>query len=153
MALRLTVRSVKHSRMRRVLLGLDGSANALRAAEWTASLCSSLGAEVVAVHALGLLHTTESGDLVAADRHRAAIRGELEAWCAPLRDAGIDFTARLCEGEPVSALLDTAEELDADLVVVGTRGAGTAPRSSLGSTSRMLAQQAHRPIVIVPDSA
>ena len=73
--LRLTVRPVS-------IRACDGSSSAstvrqthVRAAEWTASLCSSLGAEVVALHALGLLHTTESGDLVAADRHREADTG------------------------------------------------------------------------------
>jgi nucleotide-binding universal stress UspA family protein len=135
------------------MVGLDGSADSRRAAEWTASLCAALGIDAIATHVLGLLHRTPSGELVASDRHRDSIRNELQHWCAPLRDAGIEYQAMLYEGEPVAALLDAADELDVDLIVVGTHGAGNAPRSALGSTSRMLVQQTRRPVVVVPEPA
>jgi nucleotide-binding universal stress UspA family protein len=140
--------------IRSIVVGIDGSTQARRAEEWAADLARALDAEVVAVHALGLIHHTETGELVASDTHREEIRGEFEgAWCAPLRDAGVRFRAELREGNPVTALLDVADELDADLVVVGSRGAGGFPGLLLGSTSTQVAQHAHTPVAIVPEPA
>jgi nucleotide-binding universal stress UspA family protein len=139
--------------IRRIVVGLDGSAQARRAAEWAANLASLVDADVIAVHALGLLHETATGQLVAADTHRDEIRRELDVWCAPLHDAGVRHRGELREGNPVTAVLDLAEELDADLIIVGSRGAGGFPGLLLGSTSAQIAQHAHRPVVIVPEPA
>jgi nucleotide-binding universal stress UspA family protein len=140
--------------IRRIVVGIDGSTQAHRAEQWSADLARALDAEVVAVHALGLLHRTATGELVASDTHRDEIRAEFEqSWCAPLRDAGVRYRAELREGNPVTALLDVADELDADLVVVGSRGAGGFPGLLLGSTSAQVAQHARTPVVIVPEPA
>jgi nucleotide-binding universal stress UspA family protein len=136
--------------IRRVVVGLDGSADAHRAAQWAGGLAAAVGAEVIAVHALGLLHRTATGDVLAADTHRDQIREELEQWCAPLREAGVRHRSELREGNPVSALLEVVDEVDADIVVVGRRGAGGFPGPLLGSTSTQVAQQAHGAVVIVP---
>jgi nucleotide-binding universal stress UspA family protein len=138
----------------RIIVGVDGSDDARRAAAWAATLAGAVGAEVVVVHALGLLHRTASGATVASDLHREDIRTELEAaWCAPLRDAGVAYRAELREGNPVTALLDAAGDADADLLVVGSRGVGGFPGLMLGSTSTQLAQHTRRPLVIVPEKS
>jgi nucleotide-binding universal stress UspA family protein len=47
------------------------------------------------------------------------------------------------------AIVDTADELDVDLVVLGARGlAGV--RAYLGSVSNHVLQHAHRPVLVVP---
>jgi nucleotide-binding universal stress UspA family protein len=137
--------------VRRVMVCLDGSPHAHRAASWAAGLAGVIGADVTAAHALGLLHRSEGGEIVTADAHRDEIRDELERWCAPLRDAGVSYRAKLLEGDPVTALLRLADEEGVDLIVVGSRGTGGAPGRLLGSTSTQLAQQARRPVVIVPE--
>jgi nucleotide-binding universal stress UspA family protein len=138
----------------RIIVGVDGSDDARRAAAWAATVAGAVGAEVVVVHALGLLHRTPSGVTVASDLHRAEILAELEAaWCAPLRDAGVVYRAELREGNPVIALLDAADDADADLLVVGSRGVGGFPGLMLGSTSTQLAQHTRWPLVIVPNTS
>ena len=103
------------------------------------------------VHALGLLHRTTGGETVPSDTHREEIRAELEqSWCAPLRDAGVSYRAELLEGNPVTAILGVAEDVGADVIVVGSRGVGGFPELLLGSTSTQLAQHSRRPVVIVP---
>jgi len=138
--------------IRRIVVGVDGSEHAARAVAWAAGLARALDADVVAVHALGLLHWTGRGAAVASDSYRDEIRAELEgAWCAPLRDAGARYRAELREGNPVAALLGVADETAADVVVVGSRGMGGFPELLLGSTSTQVAQHARRPVVIVPE--
>ncbi len=136
----------------RIIVGVDGSEHARRATAWTADLARAVGAEVVVVHALGLLHRTASGALVASDLHRDEIADELErSWCAPIRDAGVPYRGELREGNPVTALLDAADDAHADLLVVGSRGLGGFPGLLLGSTSTQIAQHARRPVVIIPE--
>ena len=134
-----------------IVVGVDGSANALRAVEWTAGLAARTGARVVAVHALGLLFHGEDGEVRPAQPMRAEIERKLaEEWCRPLVAAGVDHDARAIDGSPVMGLLGVADEVDADLVVVGSRGLGGVPELLLGSTSTQVAQLAHRPVTIIP---
>ena len=134
-----------------ILVGVDGSVHARRATEWAATLARAVGGTVVVVHALGLLHRRPDGTMVPSDGARDEIRAELEDdWCAPLRDAGIEYRAELREGTPVRALMTAADELDADVIVLGSRGAGGFAGLRLGSTSQQVTQHSRRPVVIIP---
>ncbi len=87
--------------IRRIVVGLDDSEHATRAAAWAADLARVLDAEVIAVHALGLLHHTAEGAVLPSDTHRDEIRVEFEQlWCASVRDRGVQYRAELREGEP-----------------------------------------------------
>ena len=137
--------------IRRIVVGTDGSDNARRALAWAASLAAACGAEVVAVHCLGLLFHPTATDLEPAQPHRDEIRALLEgAWTAPLREAGVEHRGELRDGSPVTVLLAVADDVDADLVVVGSRGVGGFAGLLLGSTSTQLAQHSPRPVLIVP---
>ena len=134
-----------------IVVGVDGSPNACRAVQWAAGLAARTGARVVAVHALGLLFHGEDGEVRPAQPMRAEIQQKLEReWCAPLVAAGVTYEGRAIDGSPVMVLLSVADEVDADLVVVGSRGLGGFPELLLGSTSTQVAQLARRPVTIVP---
>jgi nucleotide-binding universal stress UspA family protein len=136
-----------------MLVGLDGSEGARQAAGWAAALARQVGGTVIAVHALGLLHRRADGSFHAADVDRDAILRELtDDWCAPLREAGVDHTAVLAEGPPAPAILATADEVDADLIVLGSRGLGGFPHLLLGSTSAQVVEHCRRPVVVVPSA-
>jgi nucleotide-binding universal stress UspA family protein len=136
-----------------IVVGVDGSAASGRATAWAATLAGALGGEVVVVHALGLLHHRPDGETVASDTHRDEIRADLEqVWCAPAREAGVAYRSEVREGNPVTVLLETADDVDASLIVVGSRGLGGFPGLQLGSTSAQVAQHSHRPVAIVPDN-
>lgn len=126
----------------RILVGLDGSTAASRALWWAAQLAVDLGADVVALHALG----SRAPENVAT-RARQLLDGD---WTGPLRTAGARYDTRLDERDPRIALLATAEEIDAGLIVTGTRGTGFVPGVLLGSVANHLAVSAHRPLAVVP---
>jgi nucleotide-binding universal stress UspA family protein len=84
----------------------------------------------------------------------ALLEGE---WTEELRAAGVAVRCRLEDGGAVTALLRAAEEEAADLIVVGSRGAGGFSDLHLGSTSHHLGSTSHqvalyadRPVTIVP---
>jgi nucleotide-binding universal stress UspA family protein len=133
-----------------IVVGVDGSPCSERALEWAAALAAELGAEVVAVHALGLL-VHVGATTAPAQEHRAEVRARLEGpWTASLRAAGVAHRCVLVDGNPVTALLAAAGEHGGCMVVVGSRGTGGFPGLQLGSTSHQLAQYASLPVVIVP---
>jgi nucleotide-binding universal stress UspA family protein len=135
-----------------MLVGLDGSDGARRAADWAAALALQLGSTVTAVHALGFLHQRADDSFHAADADREAIFREVsDDWCAPLRDADVTHVAVLAEGPPAPAILATADEVGADLIVLGSRGLGGFPQLLLGSTSAQVVTHSSRPVVVVPN--
>jgi nucleotide-binding universal stress UspA family protein len=127
--------------VRRILVGVDGSDNAQRALGWTIDLATALGAEVVAVHSLGLLESP----------HHDEIAEQFEqVWCAPLLDTDLPSFRVLRDGNPVQVIITVAEEQDVDLIVLGSRGVGGFPEQLLGSTSHQVAERTTRPVVIIP---
>jgi nucleotide-binding universal stress UspA family protein len=135
----------------RILVGVDGSDNSRVALAWAADLALALGAELTAVHAFGLLESvaTEPGTTT-EDRRRATEHRFTTEWSAVLDDRNVRAKRVLRDGDPVSVLLRVADETDAQLVVVGSRGLGARPELLLGSTSSHVAQRSRRPVVIIP---
>ncbi len=131
---------------RRVVVGVDGSSAATAALRWAAGEAVATGAQLVVVHAVGLLEHAGLATAPAQEAREDVVRRVVE-------EAGLDATRldwRVVDGEPCAALLRQAG--GADLVVVGTRGAGAHSGTLLGSTSLALAEHAVVPLVIVPSS-
>jgi nucleotide-binding universal stress UspA family protein len=140
------------ARVGRILIGVDGSDNARRALEWAVLLASQFEAEVVAVHAVGLLARLGEGPPIPSHSHLDELRTSFESeWCAPLTVSGVPYRLLCLDGPPVLVLLDAAEREDVDLIVVGSRGAGGFAELLLGSTSHQLAEHSSRPVLIVPE--
>ncbi len=138
-------------RIDRVLVGVDGSRNAEAALRWAVGLARRCGAEVLAVHAVGLLAHLGPDEVVPSHSHRDQIRAAFEGlWCAPLVESGLAHRLLLVDGSPVSALLDVARDEAVDLIVLGTRGLGGAPGLALGSTAHQVVQLARSPVLVVP---
>lgn len=53
-------------------------------------------------------------------------------------------------GDPVTAILEVAQERDVDLIVVGSGHHGLLDRMLRGSTSRQIVRDADRPVLVVP---
>jgi nucleotide-binding universal stress UspA family protein len=91
------------------------------------------------------------------DINIAAGEGELakvqDAAASVLGDGGPQWTVRQLVGDPAMAIKHFADQLDARLIVVGTRkrGFGESVREFFtGSVGVRLAHRQHRPILIVP---
>lgn len=91
------------------------------------------------------------------DMNIAAGEGELtkvqDAAASVLADSGLDWTVRQLVGDPAMAIKHLADEIDARLLVVGTRkrGFGESVREFFtGSVGARLAHRQHRPLLVVP---
>jgi nucleotide-binding universal stress UspA family protein len=138
---------------RRIVVGVDGSEGSGRALDWAVALMGDRRSdgEIIAVHVLGLLTHLGGTTIVPSEGHRGEVSALLEHdWCRPLVTAGVAHHALVVDGEPVHALMRTANEQGADLIAVGRGGAGGSPGLVIGSTSQQLVHQAVCPVVVVP---
>jgi nucleotide-binding universal stress UspA family protein len=82
----------------------------------------------------------------AGPRRRAG--GIRQGACQPGRAPPGVFTVKAVHGFPVEELIDAGK--DADMLVLGSRGAGGFTRLMMGSTAGQVTQHAHCPVVIIP---
>lgn len=134
---------------RRLVVGIDGSTDSARAVATAATLASACGAEVVGVHAVGLMHLVD-GEMRPSDQNRDRIAADVEGWARPLAEVGIAHRVVVEDGPPGLVLLRIVEREGAGLVVLGTRGLGSTEGVVLGSTSHHLVQHSPVPVVVVP---
>jgi nucleotide-binding universal stress UspA family protein len=80
-----------------------------------------------------------------------AARQLAEHGASVATEAGFDVRARwVADGRTIATtIIEEADELDADLIVMGSRGL-TGISAFLGSVSNHVLQHAHRPVLIVP---
>lgn len=134
-----------------IVVGTDGSADALAATRWAAGLAATAGSELLVVHALSLLEELTDGSHVPADKVRAEIEALLQdQWSAPAADAGVRFRALLEDGPPLLVLPRLAERERASLIVAGLQGAGGRPQEMIGSTCHGLLSRSPVPVVAIP---
>ncbi|MCP4305264.1 MAG: universal stress protein [bacterium] len=80
------------------------------------------------------------------------LAGKQHERCAPVMDAlsamGIAAESRVAEGASARGILDTAAELDADVIIVGSHGAGLF-EGLLGSTGTKVTRLAKRPVLLL----
>jgi nucleotide-binding universal stress UspA family protein len=134
---------------RRVVVGVDGSANSRRALRRAAEEVRAHGATLEVVLAWSLLDEVTAPTF---DPHygEATARRDLEVIVTEeLGDDHVEATLRIENDLPARALLGAAE--GAWLVVVGSRGLGGFKGLLLGSVSQQIALHAPCPVLIVPD--
>ena len=54
------------------------------------------------------------------------------------------------EGEPIAGILETADKLESDLLVMGDHSKGMLAHTFLGSTAEKVLRRARRPVLVVP---
>ena len=132
----------------RVLLGTDGSPDAVRAADWLARFPLPAESQILVVSVLPHLGPR-------AAEHEKAMHAQarqvLEDARLKLAPRAVDV--RLVEGGIRERLLQTAEEWKVDLIVLGARGLSGVERALLGSVSLSVAREARCAVMIVKGAA
>lgn len=143
-------------RVRRIVVGLDGSEGSTGALQWALALARDLNADVIAVHAYPVVVAGVPPTTLILDDEQ--IRKELmtvldDEWAAPLRKAEIPHRSVVEAGSPSDVIMRVADREKADLIVVGSRGRGGFAGLLLGSVSQQVAHYARQPVVVVPPKA
>jgi nucleotide-binding universal stress UspA family protein len=146
-----------------IICGVDGSVDSRAAVEVATQFAERLGARLVLAHVVDYAHipyaaAARSGgmgprlDVAAVEAVEEAQEEVAEQLLARVADeAGLeDAEQRVLMGFPAERLADLADEEDASLIVVGSRGRGAFKAAFLGSVSNSLVGVARRPVLIVP---
>jgi nucleotide-binding universal stress UspA family protein len=142
----------------RLVVGFDGSASSLNAIEWAASEAETRGAGVRVITSYSMEPLT---DFASGATDSGFDMTEIEAGCRDrlqeatakvfTRHPGVDHEIETVRSNAGMALLDEADH--ADLIVVGSTGAGAFTRFLLGSTTGALLASSPCPVVVVPTEA
>lgn len=136
--------------IRRIVVGVDGSAGSDVALEWAIEEAMRAGSELVLVHGWVYPYLgARTGVAEPRDEMRLDAMRTLEASALKVHDVAptVQCHSIITEESPAKALIDAAA--DADLVVVGSRGHGGFTALLLGSVSRTVLQHSPRPVVVV----
>lgn len=144
----------------KILLAVDGSEGAQKAAAFVRDLASQLqGVAVTILHVVRPLDyryvTVETGgpawekvmqELEASARQKAR---ELLAETERIFPSGVATTILVSVGEAAAEIVNVAKEIGADLIVVGSRGLGRVQGLLMGSVSDRVVHLAHCPVLVV----
>jgi nucleotide-binding universal stress UspA family protein len=147
----------------KVVLAIDGSEEASRAAEAAVELCEKTGSELHVVHVGEDFYLTAVTDLdmVAQTwvaQEYAESEANFEQIAREVLDAEVEKVeaaggtvaqAHLRVGRADAEIVDLAEEIKAGLVVLGSRGLGGVKRALMGSVSYSVVRHAHCPVLVV----
>jgi nucleotide-binding universal stress UspA family protein len=135
-----------------VVVGVDGSAQSLQAVELALEEAGLRGVPLHVVHCADItpavLHLSGGVNVNTKD---LADRQHHDVWelaAAVLDDTDVDVTKVELSGYPADELVRHAEDNDAVLVVVGTRGRGRVASAVLGSTSMRVLEHAPCPVLV-----
>jgi nucleotide-binding universal stress UspA family protein len=145
--------------MRRIVCPTDFSAASARAYEHALVLATWYRASLTVLHVLPVpvvappaLPLVRSGMLIDGSM-RDAVQADLSSLVEPARRAGLHVAGELGDGNPATEAVRVAQEVHADLIVMGTHGRTGLQRWVLGSVAESVLRRAPCPVLTVPPRA
>ncbi|MBI5146702.1 MAG: universal stress protein [Thaumarchaeota archaeon] len=137
-------------KIEKILAPLDGSANSLRGLENAITFAKQFGAEVTGLYVVHIPTTAAiriSPEMRKKEiKYAEAIINEATELAAKNR---VVFRPKIETGNPGEKITKIANSGRFDLVVIGSRGRGSAKEMFLGSTSNQVLHKVNAPVVVV----
>ena len=141
----------------RIVVGTDGSDTAAEAVRQAIDLARISNATLSVVSAFApvskrRIQTEAEGapaDIAYEIGPRADVNLVLDAAAADARAAGVEVRTHPVEADPADALLNVAEQIKADLIIVGNKGMTGTRRYFLGSVPNNVSHHAPCSVMIV----
>lgn len=134
-----------------ILLAFDGSECSSKALVYAGSLAEQYGAALWLVHVF-----PQTSDILGYEdfeklyaKRKSAGQAVVDEALQKLDQTKLKVQTELLEGPEADSILKAAENLQADLIVMGTRGLGAVKELLLGSVSRKVLHLASCPVMVV----
>lgn len=145
--------------IKKILVAIDGSEHAYKALDFALDLAEKYSATVTIINVfqapiVGFLDEPFAYPIVLADFTKEVKALHEKILSKALKRANelkpnLKISTMLKEGRPADKIVETAEEGNFDLIVMGQRGLGKVKEFFLGSVSDRVADEAHCPVLIV----
>lgn len=162
--------------IKKILYATDLSESAVHSFSYAVSLANMYGAGITILHVLAEFpgeefitnmintdtweeiknrHYSEARDqLIGKKRDNIAIKEVLQAFSEEARADGEDQTfvtdeVLIKHGTPAEVIVETAQELSCDLIVMGTHGHGTIADVFVGSTAKWVVKHSPIPVLVI----
>ena len=133
----------------KVLLATDGSKDATLAARAAVDVCEGTGAELYIVHVWHPIPTARLRPFIRAQLKQLG-NELLQEGVKSVEDAGGRVAGKhLVKGRAADEILNLAGEIEAGLVIIGSRGLGPLGRIALGSVSEAVVHHAACPVLVL----
>jgi len=142
---------------RSIVVGTDGSQTASEAVRQAVELAKNIGAKIQLVSAYEPVPASRlreekrdaPEDLQWMVNPREEVDNTLSEAADTVKEAGVEVETFARQGDPADAILDVAEETEADLIVVGNKGMTGAKRFLLGSVPNKVSHHAPCSVLII----
>jgi nucleotide-binding universal stress UspA family protein len=141
----------------RIVVGTDGSETAAEAVRQASELAKLSNARLDIVSAYEPIprqrvqeeQRSAPGDVQYEIGPREDVNATLDQAVGKAKNDGLEVEGHALEGDPADAILDVAEQVKADLIVVGNKGMTGARRFLLGSVPNKVSHHAPCSVIII----
>jgi len=163
-------------RIKKILYATDLSESAVHAFSYAASLANLYGAGITMLHVMAEFpgedfivnmiskdtweeikqrHYSEARDqMIGTKRDHVALKEVLETFSEQLRSESqeqsfITDEVLIKSGTPAEVIVETAKQLNCDLIVMGTHGHGVLADVLIGSTAKWVVKHSPLPVLVI----
>jgi nucleotide-binding universal stress UspA family protein len=145
-----------------ILIPTDGSDTANAAVDHAVDLAATYGAQlhalyVVDIDAVNFGLGTEQVDRITQGNfdEMSELREKADAAtgavAAAASEQGVEVHEELRVGTPHTVIAEYADDIDVDLVVMGSHGRAGVQRALLGSVTERVLRSTHRPVLVIDE--
>jgi nucleotide-binding universal stress UspA family protein len=137
-------------KIKQILVPLDGSPNSFRGLDVAINMARQCHATITGLYVVGIVKPRTSEPISSPEKlfleHAQKIMKKAKLKAAK---KGILFFDRVSYGDCEKRIVDVAQRKNFDLIVIGSRGMGSAKEIFLGSTSNYVLHKSKKPVLIV----
>ena len=137
-------------KIKKILVPLDGSSNSFRGLDVAIHMARESHATITGLYVAAITKPRASDKITPLEKillgHAQKIMKKSKLKAA---QKGILFFDRVSYGDDGKRIVEVAEKQNFDLIVIGSRGMGSAKEFFLGSTSNYVLHKSKKPVLIV----
>ena len=137
-------------KIEKVLIPVDGSDSSRNAAKYAAHLVNARNPKLYLLHVWEPVNMTIGGEMAEKLRQNAEAKamGTLEEYRKLLEPCGMEIELIARSGRPDYVILNVQDELDCDLIVIGSRGLSVLENVIMGSVVTRVLEGANCPVLV-----
>ena len=137
-------------KIKKILVPLDGSSNSFRGLDVAIHMARESHATITGLYVVAITKPRANDKITPLEKillgHAQKIMKKSKLKAA---QKGILFFDRVSYGDDGKRIVEVAEKQNFDLIVIGSRGLGSAKEFFLGSTSNYVLHKSKKPVLIV----